>query len=126
MDSVSPSRKDLLSQMSSFIKTKEYNEAELLLSRNTSLLQEPATYLLQSQIAQHRGEFGNAWLWLWRGSKISPEDIQLNREMAVMLEFIKRPWDPSQALEPNIRVLQGTMEIANQMNVLSAGLKQLG
>ena len=126
MDLGSTSAQNLLSEMSHLINVKDFAQAEILLSRNTLLLQNAATYLLQSRIAQHRGEFHNAWLWLWRGLAVAAEDLQLQREMAVVLELMKRPWDPSAVLEPNIRVLQGTMEIGNQMNVLSAGLKELG
>lgn len=129
MDSGSKSIEPVWHQINRLIDMLEYNKAELLLSQNTSLLQEPAAYLLQARLAQHKGEFHNAWLWLWRGLSISPEDSQLKHEMAVILEVLKwssNPSDPSDPLEHKIRVLQGTMEIGNQMNVLSKGLEPWG
>ena len=108
-------------------------------------------YFLQASLSVYLGHDHNAWLWLWRGLDLFPENRSLNllmgkvclrtgreKESAAYLQkgdgaetasAPKLDLPVDEKTEPpagQIRILQGTMEIANQMNTLAKGLSQHG
>ncbi|MGX1193730.1 glycosyltransferase family 1 protein [Metabacillus sp. SLBN-84] len=74
-------------------------------------------FLLNAAAASARGQNPQSWLWLWRGNVEFPEEKYFAE--LIDLHFPKRS-------KPDLRILHGSIEIANQMNVLTAGLRTIG
>ncbi|WP_238650428.1 glycosyltransferase [Paenibacillus piscarius] len=74
-------------------------------------------YKYRSELSMHFGNAPNSWLWLWRGLENYPDD-QVLKDLYTQADN-KFPVAP-------LRVFQGTMEIANQMNTLNRGLRAQG
>jgi len=116
----------------------------------------PEYYISRAALSICNQNSNNAWLWLWRGLECYPQHPTLtscmkrlqhrlgwneepkssassrqgNEEnsltvhswISVLEQLSEEP--PEQ--KPIVRVLQGTMEIANQMHTLAKGLHQVG
>lgn len=77
----------------------------------------PDYYLLRAELLERLDQSCNAWLWLWRGLQQHPDNASLTARMKALSDA--RPAAP-------IRVLHGTIEASNQMNLLSKGLNRQG
>lgn len=78
-----------------------------------------AVYLASARIAQQEGNSFAEWMWLWRGLERYPDQPELQRQMLLVQER-------NQRVDTPLRILHGTMEIANQMQTLSSGLQEAG
>ncbi|MBU5211735.1 glycosyltransferase [Bacillus oleronius] len=133
-------------------KTIEDNDlitAKSLLKHHEQELSNHATYyFLQICFYIKKKNLLNAWLWAWRGLELFPEDNRLSHLMVEISQFINKkstlysnvnrknnqstsnhqlPLDLKSYKKfdetSSFSVLQGSIEIANQMNTLSKGLQ---
>ncbi|MEK4514790.1 glycosyltransferase [Paenibacillus sp. FSL H8-0122] len=96
----------------------QWDAAESLLDRwEKEEVTTSVYYKYRAELSVRKGNVPNGWLWLWRGLEDDPED-----------EVLKDLYSQADSKFPtaSIRVLQGTMEIANQMNTLNRGLQAQG
>ncbi|KYC87142.1 transferase [Heyndrickxia sporothermodurans] len=127
---------------------------KLLKQYESEQINQSSYYFLNACFFIKKGNLTNGWLWLWRGLELFPEDKKLLYLMWMISQLLGRrgqeqvykekkellnnnieiafqlPFDLDSYEKVNIQssfsVLQGSMEIANQMNTLSQGLKRLG
>lgn len=136
------------------LKTIEDNDltsANNLLKLHELELSNHATYyFLQACLYIKKANLINAWLWLWRGLELFPDDKRLSQLMVEISQLINRkstqygnenrkilngqsstdlelPFNLKSYKKLNgsngFSVLQASIEIANQMNTLSKGLQ---
>ena len=134
------------------VETGELGEAKVLLEEYKKLNQyDIDTYSIAGVIAMMEGDMDEAGKYLCKGLEIQPSNEDLNFNMTYLINQLE---DKENALElfcklklfntsssiglkdvglekarlnkGNLRVVQGTIEIANQMNVLNQGLKSIG
>ncbi|MDQ0227978.1 glycosyltransferase [Metabacillus niabensis] len=101
-------------------------------------------YFFQALLNIKKENYTNAWLWSWRGKGLFPEMQEINEIYAVIDEHLYKGKNTQKEIKwkgksirlnlefinklskaTNPQVLQGSMEIANQMNTLSKGLQLL-
>lgn len=73
-------------------------------------------YMLNAAVSAGNGQYLQAWLWLFRGRVDCPEESM----------FSKLIHQHFQTDKSSLHVLHGSIEIANQMNTLSKGLRKMG
>ncbi|MCY7969591.1 glycosyltransferase family 1 protein [Bacillus haynesii] len=145
--------KDFKSDIIQCLEQKDWNKAMKRLKEweADGSHNEPDFYFLQASLSVYLGHDHNAWLWLWRGLDLFPDNRSLNLLMGKVCLRTGREKESAAYLQKGdgaetesalnldlpadekndppagqIRVLQGTMEIANQMNTLAKGLTQQG
>ncbi|MCC3355673.1 glycosyltransferase [Bacillus sp. REN16] len=84
----------------------------------------PIFYALHACDFLQKGNIQNSWLWTWRGLDHFPNEPILTELMERICKQEFHIVDAKTHSNVNLRVLQGSMEIANQMNTLSEGLKK--
>ena len=133
------------------IVRNDLQAADTLLSRHASdLMNQPAFYYLNGYLFIKKNNVTNAWLWLWRGLQHFPDDPSLAylmwrvsealhpHDQAAQYKMKYKSWNGSGDIasrfpldlrssesvdgQQSIRVLQASIEIANQMHTLSTGL----
>ncbi|THE09244.1 glycosyltransferase family 1 protein [Bacillus timonensis] len=134
--------KDNENQIINNIKTGDFQKALELFNDKNLQTNSPKYYATRSCENLQNGKLQNAWLWSWRGLNKFPKDPILTRiiEKICELNSVREKSKQTYNLNfednethgevgnsnTNIRVLQGSMEIANQMNTLSEGLNRQG
>lgn len=107
----------------------------------------PIYYAIHACDYLQKGNVLNGWLWTWRGLDCFPKEPILTKLMERICEQAYSVGDNHKSINQqtkdsiygfsdtekaetnsnsNLRVLQGSMEIANQMNTLSEGLNKHG
>ncbi len=128
----------------------KFNDNDIILAEETlnkfqqHLINVEDYYFIQAFISIKKGNYTNAWLWCLRGKDLFPEVQELNQLYIVIDDYLNKgkntindiKWK-GKSIKLNLefinrfpksappRVLQGSMEIANQMNTLSKGLDML-
>lgn len=100
------------------MKAEQWDSAEALLDRwEKEEILASVYYKYRAELSVHYGNVPNSWLWLWRGLENYPDD-----------QVLKDLYSQADNKFPiaSLRVLQGTMEVANQMNTLNRGLQARG
>ncbi|RFB18179.1 glycosyltransferase family 1 protein [Bacillus sp. HNG] len=134
--------KDNENQIINYIKAGNFQKALELLNDKNLQTNSPRYYATRSCENIHNGKLQNAWLWSWRGLNNFPKDSILTRIMEKICEIDSVREKSKQTDNLNsgdnethgevgnsnakIRVLLGSMEIANQMHTLSEGLNRQG
>lgn len=103
---------------------------ELLNQYDDNKKDNPIHFAINACEYLQKGNTQNGWLWTWRGLDFFPKETILTAIMEKICEQVCSTGDNINKVENNsndiLRVLQGSMEIANQMNTLSEGLNNQG
>ncbi|UNL86694.1 glycosyltransferase [Priestia koreensis] len=126
---------NLISHIAKHIHSKEYSKAfDLLQVLQKNGPNSPELYLLTGIAYLEMSMVENAWLWFWRGHEQFPSNQALKKYVSLSKSTQEREWKIKQTLQSlhttssfnhkneDLRVLQGSIEIANQMHTLAKGL----
>lgn len=102
------------------------NAIELLKQDKKQGEDNPISYALNACEFIQNGKVQDAWLWTWRGLDCFPKEPILTEIMERIRKQEHCIREEKTNSNINLRVLQGSMEIANQMNTLSEGLNKQG
>lgn len=125
--------KEIENQIIQHVKVGNFRKAMELFEQEKPAIDSPTHYARQACDHLQKTNPQNAWLWTWRGLDRYPNEPILTTIMEIVDATLsatgfekecstKKP----EFVYSNPRILQGSIEIANQMNTLSEGLTRQG